>query len=149
MPLDGTLYEDEILRVLRAAQERIRNPANWCQDFLNYLTADGATQYCARGALLKVTNDSIGHWSIASPDRAVAADKLLCQAAVEAGYTETLVGDPEAPLGSYQDKVELELWHQENASVHLNNNSDHSTVMAMFDRAQELRRAEIMETVEA
>ena len=34
MPLDGTLYEDETLRVLRNAQERIRDPKNWCQGFL-------------------------------------------------------------------------------------------------------------------
>ena len=122
MPLDGTLYEDEILRVLRNAQERIRDPKNWIKGCLArdkcgdpvYPDSRYAVQFCARGALQYENSE---------------ADDLLNQAAVKMGYASIYVGG--------------------NALVHLNNTSDHSTVMAMFDRAIELRQAEIMETVHA
>ncbi len=117
MPLDGTLYEDETLRVLRAAQELIRDPENWCQGN-GALNASGnlvvwgsphAVQFCTYGAVR------------ASGSNRAAID-LLDRTAKE------------QDIGSCID---------------LNDSTDHPTVMAMFDRAQELRRAEIMETVHA
>ncbi len=80
MPLDGTLYHnDEILQILDAAQERIRDPKNWCQGSLNEIGPDGAEQWCARGAIR-------GVWY-------QGADALLSRAAVEMGY-----GDWHGPL---------------------------------------------------
>ncbi len=120
MPLDGTLYEDETLRVLRAAQERIRDPENWCIGNLAQnsigrpvsATSSVAVKFCALGALQAVGCRAFG----SDPG------KYLDLAANEAGYE---------------------------AAPYLNNNTDQPTTHAMFDRAQELRRAEIMETVEA
>jgi len=77
MPLDGTLYQnDETLRVLRSAQERIRNSENWCRGELHQVV-DGIEQWCARGAVLTEVN----RWN--SP-----ADELLCQAALDMGYVD-------------------------------------------------------------
>ena len=118
MPFDGKLYQDdEILRVLRAAQKRIRRPENWCQGVL-YL----ADQVCARGAILvalgmptySAYQKSYFGWG----DQYDQTDAYLSRAAHEMGF-----------FGSGE----------------LNNHSDHPTVMAMFERAQELRLAEIME----
>ena len=121
MPFDGVLnQDDEILRVLRAAQERIRKPENWCQNLMHLTTDDGTDQWCARGAI----------WCF---DGDVAADNLLCRAASEMGY-----GDPPSRHGTV---------HERHQVVTLNNTTDHPTVMAMFSRAIELRLAEIMETV--
>lgn len=119
MPLDGTLYEDETLRVLRAAQERIRNPENWCigvlaQDGTGYptdATSPDAVKFCARGALEAVGADSYGS----------NAAHYLTQAAREVGY--------------------------ENPAI-LNNKTDQPTTYAMFDLAQELRTAEMVEAGE-
>ncbi len=103
MPLDGTLYEDEILRILSAAQERIRDPKNWCQgtfgDWAN------RTQFCAYGALLNEPNPT-------------AALVLIDTVAQEQGY---------------------------GGSISLNDRTDHPTVMAMFQRAIEMRSQEISE----
>ena len=109
MPLDGTLYEDAILRVLSAAQERIRNPENWCKNRIYRQTADGTEQWCAVGAF----------YGGSSHD--VPAFGLLDRAAGLMGYSSSVGGD----------------------LLKLNNTTDHPTVMAMFDRAQELRRAEL------
>ncbi len=122
MPLDGTLYEpeDKVLRVLRAAQERIRDPENWCVgDFAqNHLgksvnaTSSDAVKFCALGALRAVGCQAFGS----------APARYLDLAAAESGYE---------------------------AAPYLNNNTDQPTTYAMFDRAQELRQAEIMEVVHA
>ncbi len=118
MPLDGTLYEDETLRVLRNAQERIRDPEHWCQHILKRFNGQ-VKQYCALGAIL-----CFG-WN--EPEK--AAEILLNCAATEMGYKRLHDG--------------------RSALVHLNNSSDHDTVKLMFARAIDLRRAEIMEMVEA
>ncbi len=113
MPFDGVLYQDdETLRVLRAAQERIRDPANWCQGRLQKVTRDGTEQWCARGAV---------HGSQTWYE---GADALLSRVAIEMGHV-----NERGPR---------------HAVVALNNSTDHNTVMAMFDRAKELRQAEIM-----
>ncbi len=65
MPLDGTLYEDEILRVLHTAQERIRDPENWCQ----YSYGLNSSPNCAVGALLmtpRSTPEALGLLNTAS-----------------------------------------------------------------------------------
>ena len=126
MNLDALRDEDQILRVLRAAQERIRDPKNWCQRTLArtisgmdvWPTEPDAVQYCARGALEAETNFGRQH-----------AHQLLHRAALEMGY-----GGPDT------DK---------DAAVVLNDTANHLIVMLMFDRAQELRLAEIMEGVVA
>lgn len=111
MPLDGTLYEpeDEVLRTLHAAQERIRDPENWCQRSLQRVTVEGVIQWCALGAMYMDKNKHM-----ASP--------YLRDSAYQMGYPTIAT---------------------------LNNRTNHPTVMAMFDRAQELRRAEIMEEAHA
>ncbi len=77
MPFNGILYQDdEILRVLRAAQERIRKPENWCQGYLERVTLDGTEQWCARGAVIAETGYNSD------------ADVLLNRAAVETGYVD-------------------------------------------------------------
>ncbi len=78
MPLDGTLYHnDEILQILDAAQERIRDPKNWCQRSLHEVSTDGTEQWCARGAVLA----EVACWG--SP-----VDKLLNRAALDMGYSD-------------------------------------------------------------
>ena len=122
MPFDGILYQDdEILRVLRAAQERIRKPENWCQ---NTLHKDGA--FCARGAIAVAVGIALEDLSnsIWSNKRLITADKYLVSAVKRMG-----VGH--------------------DCPATLNNTTDHPTVMCMFDRAIELRLAEIMETAAA
>ena len=118
MPLDGTLYEDETLRNLRAARERISNKNNWCQGVLRKTTKDGTKQWCARGAIIAET----GY-------RNTYADALLSRAAVQMGY-----GGPADCYNAH-------------AVVFLNNTTDHLTTLAMFDLAIELRQAKIKETV--
>ncbi len=113
MPLDGTLYHnDEILQLLDEAQERIRNPENWCQEALFQTTRDGTRQWCARGAV----KSELWYQGV---------DALLSRAAVEMGHIGT-----------------RGLHH---AVVALNNTTDHSTVMAMFDLAREMRLSQILE----
>ena len=57
MPFDGILYQDdEILRVLRAAQERIRKPENWCQGAYGDHRSDHS-ELCAWGAIKWATRD--------------------------------------------------------------------------------------------
>ena len=107
MNLDAIQGEDEILSVLHAAQERIRDPENWCQGHL-YQTRNGKDQWCATGSFELAK--TIGEWT--------SAWGLLWQAANELGH---------------------------DGIVTLNNQTDHATVMAMFDRAQELRLADMLE----
>lgn len=116
MPLDGTLYhpQDEILRVLSAAQERIREPENWCQGTMWRTTDNDVKQWCARGAVYWTYNEKNND----------EADNLLNRAANEMGYSNN------SKTGR-------------NAIVLLNNTTDHPTVMAMFSRAIELRLADM------
>jgi len=116
MPLDGTFYEsDEILRVLRAAQERIRLPENWCQrtcardsrERIVYAWSPEAVRFCAAGAFIKIS-------------KFTSVEKYMTAAALSMGFST-------APS--------------------LNDQSDHSTVMAMFERAIELRFQEMTENV--
>lgn len=51
MDLTALNHEDPILKVLSAAQERIRDPKNWCRGVLHQTTPDGTEQWCARGAI--------------------------------------------------------------------------------------------------
>ena len=115
------MFLDKTLRILQKAQERIRDPKHWCQGVLSQITDDGTTQWCARGAICYYGWDS-------------HVDELLCRAALLMGYSSSVIKD-----GCFGMRHEV---------VELNNSSDHPTVMAMFDRAQELCRAEILETAE-
>ncbi len=115
MPFDGTLYEDEILRVLSAAQERIRDPKNWCQGGLY-----DAGPVCARGAIMVALGMST---------------KLSYTNSCFPGWTSQY-----HKVDDYLYRTARQLGHRGTVAV---NTTDHLTVMAMFDRAQELRRAEI------
>ncbi len=114
MPLDGTLYEDEVLLLLRSAQERIRKPENWCKGLLWQTSLSGTRQWCAFGTVYDGREVSFLQMR--------EATNLLNRAAMEMGHVK--VG-------------------QVLALVNLNNSTDHPTVMVMFDRAIELREAEI------
>ena len=107
MNLDAIRGEDEILRVLRAAQERIRDPNE---------------QLCAWGALNWVEYQATGNLGRSDSTARAKAFDYLNIAAREEGY------------GGFSE---------------LNDRTDHPTVMAMFDRAQELRLADMMEAAVA
>ena len=117
MPLDGTLYEDdEILRVLRAAQERIRLPENWYQG--NY------------------SNVSEGHW-----------DDIGATAWCAEGAFRIEDGDPHGEAWGYVISAAGEI--DDSRPCDLNDYTDHPTTLAMFDRARELRLADMMESIGA
>ena len=72
MPFDGTLrQDDEILRVLRAAQERIEKPENWCQGNPGFIGPDLTGRVCASMALWAVCGGRIngGHCPLDRPAR--------------------------------------------------------------------------------
>ena len=118
MPLDGTLYEDEILRTLRAAQERIRLPENWGR---RYLYKDG--KVCARGAVMVAVG-------ISTDDMFEGfASKLYKETTAYLNIAAVEVGFPNSAI--------------------LNDNTDQPTTYTMFDRAQELRLADVMEAAVA
>ncbi len=121
MPLDGTLYEDETLRVLRVAQERIRDPKNWCQNTYGQWKSDNEP-VCSIGALYWVVHTDNPSLSPTQSQDGRSAFQYLFTAAKQLGFSG--VG-------------------------RLNDTSNYDTTHTMFDRAQELRRAEIMETVHA
>ena len=119
MPFDGTLYEDdEILRVLRAAQEHIRDPENWCQH--DRIGPRG--KVCAAGAIHIATGTLYENdvWTVDGAE----AGKYLDAAARKFGF------DFAFDLNDDED-------------------TDHPMVMAMFDRAQELCLADMMEAAVA
>ncbi len=109
MDLEALRHEDPIMKVLRAAQERIRKPENWCQGTYGDRHSDHG-ELCAWGAI---------RW--ATPDEWPAA-LVLNAAAKQNGFS---------------------------SAGALNDCTDHPTVMAMFDRAQELRMADMMEAAVA
>lgn len=80
MPLDRTLYQpqDSILAVLRAVQERIREPERWCQE--RYGDIRSTTEpICVGGALLSVS------WML--PQQLYRNSlECLCRAAREEGF---------------------------------------------------------------
>lgn len=119
MNLDAIRGEDEILRVLRAAQERIRDPENWGK---HALYEHG--RLCARGALAVSVGIAVERLDCTIWENSffLSADKYLVIAARKAGFICT---------------------------ADLNNKTDHLTTLAMFDRAQELRLADMMEAAVA
>lgn len=107
--------------ILRAAKAKIADPARWCQgeEARNedregtFAGAEDACQWCALGA----TGAVVPRTLVIMCD----ADILLNRAAVAMGYLET----DELP-----------------PAAHLNDTTDHETVMALYDRAIELAEAE-------
>lgn len=118
MNLDAIRSEDEILRVLRAAQERIRDPKKWISSPRS-VTRDGvylpdgsdpsATRWCALGALDWASGEEV---ELDSP-----VSLVLRKAAREMGFGHVAEAN----------------W------------DGHDTCRTMFDRAQELRWADMME----
>ncbi len=121
MDLDALRHEDPILKVLHAAQERIRLPERWRQCVFGDWMFDD-TQICAWGALNWVEYRAAGNLGCGDSTVWAQAFDYLDTAARQIGY-----------LGI----------------ADLNDSTDHPTVMAMFDRAQELRMADMMEAVAA
>lgn len=120
MPFDCINYhpQDEILRVLSAAQERIREPENWCQRSLAK-RADGngcwpedqeAAQWCAVGALAAEVTDERG------------AKAYLIKAAREMGYSRVSElnnrTDHLSTLAMFSHAIELRLADMAKEAVH-------------------------------
>lgn len=116
MNLDAIRGEDEILRVLRAAQERIRKPENWWQG--NY------------------SNGSEKHW-----------DDIGATAWCAEGTFRMEGGDPHGEAWDYVVSAAGEI--NDSRPCDLNDYTNHPTVMAMYDLAQELRLAAMMEAAVA
>ena len=121
MDLNALKHEDEILRVLRAAQERIRKPQNWIESPRAQSSygdlSDGsdptAIRWCALGAIDWVMGECV---DLRSP-----VVSTLKAAAIEMGFS--FVAETN--------------WH------------GYDACHEMFSRAQELRLAEIMEVAAA
>lgn len=117
MPLDGTLYhpQDGILRVLSAAQERIREPENWRQhDYGRFLEQTGPI--CADGALLFAVN----------PDQHSLfrqASRLLCRAAHEQKFQGSIdlndSTDHPTVMAMFSRAIELRLADIAKEAVHV------------------------------
>lgn len=119
MDLTALQHEDPILKVLDAAQERIRDPENWGR---RYLYKHG--KLCARGAVMAaagvpIANDMFQGFTSKLYNR---AEGYLNAAAVEAGFL---------------------------SSAYLNDDAGHLPTMAMFNLAIELRLADMMEAAVA
>ena len=120
MPLDGTLYEDKVLKVLRGAHDLLSDKDNWCKCVL---TRDG--QYCARGAV------------------------MLCAGASHVGrvygdFGKDGSGELFSKANGYMKRAALE---KGKGVTQVNDLLGHSATLIMFRRAIELRQQEIMEAV--
>lgn len=117
-----------VATVLALAQERIRDPRNWCKGKLGLDgngewtdgRKEGTTQWCARGAIASVLD-------IDARFGQIPVEPILHRAAA----------------AIYGARVPLDYAHFAHfAHVYVNNYMTHNDVMAVFDRAIEMAIAD-------